>query len=117
MYFLQNRQTEGYMQVDDDDAPNYTNNGGIMEIHPQDGENCQRWDLFYLGDGYYRMESAVSGYAVTVPAGDETDLMGYSASTSGIAASVSSLTFSEEELAEIASRMPTFTYERKNIEQ
>ena len=117
VYFLQNRQTEGYMQVDDDDAPNYTNNGGIMEIHPFDGENCQRWDLFYLGDGYYRMESTVSGYAVTVPAGDETDLMGYSASTSGIAASVSSLTFSEEELAEIASRMPTFTYERKNIEQ
>ena len=40
-----------------------------------------------------------------------TDLMGYLAATSGIAASVSSLTFSEEELAEIASRMPTFTYE------
>ena len=73
VYFLQNRQTEGYMQVDDDDAPNYTNNGGIMEIHPFDGENCQRWDLFYLWDGYYRIESAVSGYAVTVPAGDETD--------------------------------------------
>ncbi len=73
VYFLQNRQTERYMQVDDDDAPNYTNNGGIMEIHPLDGESYQRWNLSYLGDGYYRITSSVSGYAVTVPTGHETD--------------------------------------------
>ncbi len=73
VYFLQNHQTERYMQVDDDDAPNYTNNGGIMEIHPLDGESYQRWNLSYLGDGYYRITSSVSGYAVTVPTGHETD--------------------------------------------
>ncbi len=73
VYFLQNRQTERYMQVDDDDAPNYTNNGGIMEIHPLDGESYQRWNLSYFGDGYYRITSSVSGYAVTVPTGHETD--------------------------------------------
>lgn len=73
VYLLQNRQMERYMQVDDDDAPNYTNNGGIMEIHPLDGDNYQRWNLSFLGDGYYRITSSVSGYAVTVPTGHETD--------------------------------------------
>ena len=30
-YFIQNRETEKYVQPDNDDAPNYSNNGGIME--------------------------------------------------------------------------------------
>lgn len=72
VYFLQNRQTERYMQVDDDDAPNYTHNGGITEIHPLDGGDYQRWNFTYLGDGYYKITSVVSGYAVTVPTGSAT---------------------------------------------
>lgn len=72
VYFLQNRQMERYMQVDDDDAPNYTNNGGIMEIHPLDGEDYQRWSFTYIGDGYYKITSVVNGYALTVPAGSTT---------------------------------------------
>ena len=72
VYFLQNRQVERYMQVDDDDAPNYTNNGGIMELHPLDAGDCQRWNFTYIGDGYYKITSVVSGYAVTVPTGSAT---------------------------------------------
>ncbi len=60
------------MQVDDDDAPNYTHNGGITEIHPLDGGDYQRWNFTYLGDGYYKITSVVSGYAVTVPTGSAT---------------------------------------------
>ena len=72
-YYIKNRQRDLYAQVDDDDAPNYSNNGGIMEIYPFDGGNYQRWTLTYVGRGYYKITSAVSGYAITVPTGQETN--------------------------------------------
>ena len=71
-YFIKNREREYYLQIDDDDAPNYSNNGGNMEIRPFDGGNYQRWTLTYVGNGYYKITSAVSGFAITVPTGSET---------------------------------------------
>ena len=70
-YFIKNRQREYYVQIDDDDAPNYSNNGGIMEIFPFGGANYQRWTLTNVGNGYYKITSPVSGYAITVPNGYE----------------------------------------------
>ena len=71
-YFIQNRHSDLFVQVDDDDAPSYSNNGGIMRERSFDGDNYQKWNLLYADDGYYRIASAVSGYAVTVPSGYET---------------------------------------------
>ena len=71
-YYIKNRQREIYAQIDDNDAPNYSNNGGSMEIWPFDGGNYQRWVFTYVGAGYYKITSAVSGYAITVPTGSET---------------------------------------------
>ena len=72
-YFIQNREQELYLQIDNDDAPNYSNNGGIMEIFPLDGENYQRWVFTYVGTGYYKITSPVSGFAITVPTGYENN--------------------------------------------
>ena len=54
------------MQVDDDDEPNYANDGGIAEIHSFDGADYQRWIFTNAGDGYYKITSKISGYALSV---------------------------------------------------
>ena len=61
------------MQVDDDDEPNYINDGGIAEIRSFNGADYQRWIFTNAGDGYYKITSKISGYAVTVPSGEETE--------------------------------------------
>lgn len=71
-YFIQNREQNYYIQIDNNDAPNYSNNGGIMEIWPFDGANYQRWTLDHVGNGYYKITSPISGYAITVPTGYES---------------------------------------------
>lgn len=70
-HFIQNRQRGKYIQVDDNDAPGYNNNGGIMEIWTLDGEDFQRWQFTYLGEGFYKISSAISGLVITVPIGEE----------------------------------------------
>ena len=61
------------MQVDDDDEPNYTNDGGIAEVRSFNGADYQKWIFTNAGDGYYKITSKISGYAVTVPSGEETE--------------------------------------------
>lgn len=73
LHFIKNRHYDRYAQVDDNDAPGYANNGGIMEIWPLSGENHQRWNLTHVGNGYYKIASQASGYVITVPAGKETN--------------------------------------------
>ena len=65
-WFIQNRHESLYMQVDDDDEPNYANDGGIAEIHSFDGADYQRWIFTNAGDGYYKITSKISGYALSV---------------------------------------------------
>lgn len=72
-YFIKNAERSLFLQVDDNDSPNYSNNGGIMEIWPYDGKNYQEWVFTYVGEGYYSIKSAANGYAITVPTGHETD--------------------------------------------
>ena len=71
-YFIQNRHYGKYIQVDNDDAPNYSKDGGLIEQFGFDGEYYQRWIFTHVGNGYYRITSAVSGHAVTIPSGKET---------------------------------------------
>ena len=42
-WFIQNRHESLYMQVDDDDEPNYINDGGIAEIRSFNGVDDQKW--------------------------------------------------------------------------
>ena len=72
-WFIQNRHESLYMQVDDDDEPNYANDGGIAEVRSFDGADYQRWIFTNAGDGYYKITSKISGYAVTVPSGEESE--------------------------------------------
>ena len=72
-YFLENPKHEQYMQINDNDAPDYNNNGGIAEIHPFDGGDYQRWVFTHVEYGYYKITSKKNGYAVTVPLGKEAE--------------------------------------------
>ena len=72
-WFIQNRHESLYMQVDDDDEPNYINDGGIAEIRSFNGADYQKWIFTNAGDGYYKITSKISGYAVTVPSGEESE--------------------------------------------
>ena len=73
LHFIKNRHYDRYAQVDDNDAPGYANNGGIIEIWPFSGDIHQRWDFIHVGNGYYKIASQASGYVITVPAGEETN--------------------------------------------
>ncbi len=69
-YFIQNRRYEKYIQIDDDVA--VTASGATMEIWEFDGGDDQRWDIVYLNNGYYKIVSAASGFALSVPVGSTT---------------------------------------------
>ena len=51
------------MQVDDDDEPNYINDGGIAEIRSFNGVDYQKWIFTNAANEYYRTTSKISGYA------------------------------------------------------
>ena len=72
-YFIQNKHYGKYIQVDNDDAPTYNKNGGVIEQWTLDREDYQKWKFSYVSDGYYKIQSFISGYAITVPAGKETN--------------------------------------------
>ena len=65
-YFIENRTYEKFMQVDNDEAPNYSASGAIMEQFSFDGGDYQKWTITALGDGYYKILSAKSGLALSV---------------------------------------------------
>ena len=72
-FFIRNREREYYLQIDNDEAPHYTQHGAIMEIWPLDAGDYQRWTFTYVGDGYYKITSPITGYAITVPTEHEND--------------------------------------------
>ena len=65
-WFIQNRHESLYMQVDDDDEPNYINDGGIAEIRSFNGVDYQKWIFTNAANEYYRTTSKISGYALSV---------------------------------------------------
>ena len=72
-YFIASRESgDKYIQVDNDDAPNYTNDGGIIEQWTFDDGTYQKWRITHIENDYYSIVSSISGYAITVPTGEET---------------------------------------------
>ncbi len=65
-YFIKNKDTETYVQIDDDDEPNYNTNGSLLELWDFDGEEYQRWEFIHIQDGYYKIISEKSGLAICV---------------------------------------------------
>ncbi len=66
IYFIRNKETEKYMQIDNDDEPNYNTNGSIMELWDFDVGDYQRWNVIHDSDGYYKILSVKSGLALSV---------------------------------------------------
>ncbi len=65
-YFIKNKDTETYVQIDDDDEPNYNTNGSLLELWDFDGEEYQQWKLDHIQDGYYKIISEKSDMAICV---------------------------------------------------
>ena len=74
VHYIRNRNYGRYLQIDQEDAPGYCNNGGFMEIQTLNGEEYQRWVFTYLGTGFYSITSPISNYAITVPTGEEESI-------------------------------------------
>ncbi len=69
-YFLQNsKYDEHYLQVDNNDAPNYSTSGTKMELWKFDGGDYQKWNFTWISGEYYKITSDKSGLALSVRAG------------------------------------------------
>lgn len=72
IYYIKNKQTNTYMQIDDNDSGNnFGTDGAFMELWGYSGKDQQRWKFTYLNNGYYKIESVISGKALAVKAGKE----------------------------------------------
>lgn len=68
-YYFQNVQHEIYMQVDQSDADNgYNTNKANVSSWGYDGETYQKWTLYYVGEGYYKICNLKSGLVLSVQA-------------------------------------------------
>ncbi len=67
IYYIQNSKLANYMQIDDNDSPNYNTEGAFMELWPLDGEQYQQWEIINLYTGYYLIKSVKSGKLLGVP--------------------------------------------------
>lgn len=70
-FYIENAEVGKFMQVDNDDDPNYNTNGSIMELWDYDGRNMQRWRIIARGNGYYQIANAQSGLSLAVQQGYE----------------------------------------------
>lgn len=73
MYFIKNKEIGKYMQIDNDDEPGHNTSGSIMELWGYDGGDYQKWNVIYIGNGYYTISSVKSGLALSVPSGSTDD--------------------------------------------
>ncbi len=77
VFYIKNVHTSTYLQIDNDVAPNYNTNQAHMELFSLDKGLYQRWRLVYVGNGYYKIGSAMSDMALSVRA-DKLDKADYS---------------------------------------
>lgn len=60
------------MQIDNNDSGNnFGTNGAFMELWGYSGKDERRWRFTYLNNGYYKIESVISGKVLAVKAGSE----------------------------------------------
>ncbi len=71
-YFINNSKWMlKYLQIDNNESPNYMTDGAIMQIYDCYNGSHQKWILTYLHNGYYKILSAKSGKALSVKNGCE----------------------------------------------
>ena len=71
-YYIRNVELEtGYIQIDNNKAPNYSDEKAHMELWDYDGGLYQQWNITCLDDGYYSIISPKSNKALTIQAGNE----------------------------------------------
>ena len=72
-YFIRNPKEGAYMQIDDQKTPNFSDESAIIELWKINGGNEQRWTITTVGNGYYKILSAISGKALSVSSGKENN--------------------------------------------
>ena len=69
-YFIKNRQRKQYVQINDNERPDYSDSGAHMELWDYTGGDYQKWNITEVSLGYYKIVSEMSGLALSVPADD-----------------------------------------------
>ena len=65
-FYIKNADTNTFMQVDDGEAPNYTDSGAFMELWDYTGDDYQRWRINRISQRYYQIICEKSGLALSV---------------------------------------------------
>ncbi|MBO4860889.1 MAG: Ig-like domain-containing protein [Clostridia bacterium] len=68
VYYIESKEYSMYLQIDDDEGPNYSTENAITEVWPFDGNNYQRWQITHRGNGYYSIISPISGKVLSIDA-------------------------------------------------
>ena len=75
-YFIKNGELDNFLQIDNDDSSNnYNSNNAMLEMWEFDGNNYQKWEFEYLHNGYYMIKSNCSVKVISVPQGNEDELI------------------------------------------
>ena len=69
-YYIKNKGSSRYLQIDNNQAPNYSNSGSFMEQHEINGQSHQHWTFISLENGYHKIISAKSGLALSIKTGE-----------------------------------------------
>ena len=66
VYYIENKEFGKYMQIDDNEEPDYDDVGAFMELWDFSGHKYQRWQLVHIINGYYKIISVQSGLALCI---------------------------------------------------
>ena len=65
-FYIGNADNGKYMQMDNNDGPNYNTIGAFMELWDYDGRDMQRWLILPRNGGYYQIANVQSGLSLAV---------------------------------------------------
>ena len=66
VFYIRNKQLQNFMQIDNDDAPDHSTDGSIIEMWYFDAGHHQKWNIIHIYDGYYRIQPFKADLALAV---------------------------------------------------
>ena len=70
IYYIENAKWTGkYLQITNNDSPNYSSSGAIAKIYNYNVASLQMWHFTYLHNGYYKIISVKSGLSLSIKNG------------------------------------------------
>ena len=70
-FYLKNQEDHTYLQIEEDDAPNYNSDQATIEAREFTSGEYQKWNVVHVSDRYYKIVSVKSGKVIAVQSGKE----------------------------------------------